>query len=335
MARRRKSRRSGARKHRFSLRGNTPLTLFIGAAIGIVGFWLSVQLLNSPVIASMFLEQRPSIETPRKVSPQSTRVLPTDLSPEFHKRVPVPMPRPEIAVTPAKQEVPKITITSGKGPKVVFVIDDVGYHDRLERLLFSVPMPLTLAIMPQLEFSTHFSREGKKRGYEIILHQPMEPETQYGEPDPGMITTWMSKDQVQRMLKLDLSTVPDAEGINNHMGSKATQNAKMMRWVLEVLKDRKLFFLDSMTTNLSVGWVTAQSMDLPHLKRNVFLDNEDNTRYIENQVWQLIEQAKVHGYAIGIGHYRQTTLDVLKRLAPKIKKQGVEIVNLKEILKQQ
>ncbi|MBI4971049.1 MAG: divergent polysaccharide deacetylase family protein [Candidatus Omnitrophica bacterium] len=336
MARRRRSRGGGARRRRFSLKGNTPLTLFLGAAIGIVGFWLAVQLANSPLVASIFLEKHPSIEVSRKISAQSTRILPSDLSPEYHKPIAVPVtPKIEKTAVPVEKEVPKAVIPSKQGPRVAIVIDDIGYHDRLERLLFSTKLPLTLSIMPQLEFSTHFSREGKKRGYEIILHQPMEPEVQFGDSDPGMISTWMNKEQVQRMLKLDLSTVPDADGMNNHMGSKATENAKLMRWVFEVLKERNLFFLDSVTSAHSLGWATAQSVNLPHLKRNVFLDNEDNPKYIENQIWQLLEKAKTQGFAIGIGHYRQTTLDVLKRMAPKIKKQGVEVVSLKDLLKQQ
>src|SRR3990167_8735129 len=86
MPRRRRSRGGGGRRRRFSLRGNTPLTLFLGAAIGIVGFWSAVQLANSPVVAAIFLEKRPTIEMPRKViNPQSTRVLPSDLSPEYHR----------------------------------------------------------------------------------------------------------------------------------------------------------------------------------------------------------------------------------------------------------
>jgi len=333
---RRSRRRRGRGKFPFGQ--NSYIVFFWGAAVGIIGFWLAVKLINSPLVASIFSERNVAQSIPSHLSESSsasiTRILPSDLNPgTSHKSVPPPLKASKTIFGLKKESTPLVS-QSRKGPKIVFVIDDIGYHDRYETLLFSTGVPLTLAILPQLSFSTHFSKEGEKRGYEIILHQPMEPETRISDPDPGTITTRMNKGEVKKVLTQNLATVPDAEGINNHMGSKVTQNAKTMRWVLEELKKRKLFFLDSMTTENSIGWLTAGEMKVQNLKRSVFLDNENDTKYIESRIRELIESAKLHGFAIGIGHYRQTTLESIKKMSPQIKKQGVQIVNLKEILEQ-
>ncbi len=218
-------------------------------------------------------------------------------------------------------------------PKIVFVIDDVGYHLRYEQLLYSAGAPLTIAILPQLDYSEHFSREARRRGYEVILHQPMEPLGKNVDPGPGVIKGGMRRSEVERVLDKNLRTVPGASGINNHMGSKATQDGQIMNWVISELKDRNMFFLDSMTSNNSMGWRTARSKGLPYLKRSVFIDNEDDAVYIANQIGKLIDKAKKEGYAIGIGHYKRKTLETIRRMAPQINRKGVQIVRLREVVK--
>ncbi len=336
MPRRRRNRKS---RGKFNLGRNAPFTFFLGACVGIVGFWLAVKMLNSPLVASIFLDHS-AIELSEIQKSKSsgfssvTRVLPNDLSPEFHKKPSVAVNKIEKAAVTPKRETFMPAFRSKKGPKIVFVIDDIGYHNYYEKELFNTGVPLTFAILPQLSYSTYYSMIGKKRGYEIILHQPLEPEGEWGQTDPGFITTGMNRDQAKQMLERNLKTVPDAIGINNHMGSKATQNSKLMRWIFDELKKKKMFFLDSMTSSNSIAWVTAQNVNLPQLKRNVFLDNEDDTAYIERQIWQLVDQAKDQGYAVGIGHYRKKTLDAIKKLVPKIKKQGIQMVTLQELIKQ-
>jgi len=244
-------------------------------------------------------------------------------------------------VITVKKKTPVVTTTSKPSvvvsrsattPKIIFVIDDVGYHLRYENLLFSTGLPLTIAILPQLDHSRHFSREGKRKGYEIILHQPLQPQSNRVNPGPGLITTSMGKKEVLQILDKNLKTVPDAVGINNHMGSRATQDVSVMKWIMRELKSRRMFFLDSMTSANSVGWRMARQQNLPYVKRSVFIDNEDDYQYIENQIWKLVDEAKKNGVAIGIGHYKQKTLETIRRMGPKIKRQGIKVVRLREVL---
>lgn len=217
-------------------------------------------------------------------------------------------------------------------PKIAIVIDDVGYDNHLGDLLWSFPHAVTLAIIPELKFSEFFAKEGKKHGFEIILHQPMEPIRKLAAEDPTMIKTGMNDKTVSKILDKNLKTVKTAVGINNHMGSLATQDRLVMRTVLKELKKKNMFFLDSLTTSQSVGREEAQNIGLPYLSRDVFLDNELEADYIHAQMEQLVHIARSTGSAIGIGHYKYNTLSVLKEELERLKDQGFEVVMLRDLL---
>ena len=217
-------------------------------------------------------------------------------------------------------------------PKLVIVVDDVGNDDHLKDLLWSFPHSVTLAVIPRLPYSEYFSKEGKKRKFEIILHQPMEPLQPINQKDATMIKVGMPDDEIEKILDQNLKSVSSAVGINNHMGSRATQDRKVMRAVLSELKKRRLFFLDSLTTSRSVGRDEAGLVGTPFLERTVFLDNELEPDYIHSQIEHLAQSARKNGAAIGICHYKWNTLTVLRDALSELKSQGFEIVTLKDLL---
>ncbi len=217
-------------------------------------------------------------------------------------------------------------------PKIAIVIDDVGNDDNLKDVLWSFPHTVTLAIIPKLPRSEYFSTEGKKHGFEIILHQPMEPIRPVGEDDATMIKVKMSDRDIAEILGSNLQSVASAVGMNNHMGSLATQDERVMQVVLSELKKRGLFFLDSLTTSRSVCRKAANVVKLPYLARDVFLDNEMEPDYIHGQIEQLAQTARKMGSAIGIGHYKWNTLVVLKEEIARLEAQGFQIVTLRDLL---
>jgi len=232
---------------------------------------------------------------------------------------------------PLKQLVlPRNDVTNK--PRIVFVIDDLGYNKRQAEFLFSISHPLTLAILPQLPYSKYFSEEGKKYGFEIILHQPLEPESKIQDPGPGLIKTDMTVEQIQRILEENLLTVPDAIGINNHMGSHATRDRRVMYIIAKELKEKKLLFLDSMTHPQSVAHRVTFALGIPTLKRNVFLDNEDKYDSILERIKETAQIATEKGQAVAIGHIRKNTLQAIKDSIPKLEAEGYEIVSLGKLL---
>lgn len=165
-----------------------------------------------------------------------------------------------------------------------------------------------------------------RQGREVILHLPMEPLNRRVNPGPGALLVSMSSDQIRLSVTAALDTSPYFDGLNNHMGSRLTQDAKAMGIVLSVLKDRKLFFIDSMTINTSVGWKEARRMMVPTCKRDVFLDDNLLAAAIRSQIAKAVEIAKVRGAALAIGHPREITLRTLQAAASYFRQEGVEMV---------
>lgn len=218
-------------------------------------------------------------------------------------------------------------------PKIAFVIDDLGYNKRQAELLFSIDHPLTISILPQLAHSRYFSEEGKKHGFETLLHQPLEPENPNEDPGPGLIKADMTSEQVEEILEKNLSTVPGVIGVSNHMGSQTTRDRRIMYVLAKELKERNLFFLDSLTHSQSVAHHVTFALGIPTAKRDVFLDNEDVYESIVEQIKETAAIAKTNGKAVAIGHIRQNTLEAIKNMIPKLEAEGFEFVTLKELMK--
>jgi polysaccharide deacetylase 2 family uncharacterized protein YibQ len=143
----------------------------------------------------------------------------------------------------------------------------------------------------------------------------------------------MKPDLVSKIVEDDLNQLPSVEGVNNHMGSKATGDRALMKIILKKLKKKGLFFIDSMTAHNSVCSALAVEMGLAFGKRDVFLDNINTREAITKQLLILAQKARRRGYAVAIGHDRHLTLQILKEELPLLEKQGFQIVSVKGLLK--
>lgn len=231
-------------------------------------------------------------------------------------RTPLPVVRP-----PQKPRTPIL------GPAITFVIDDIGHNNSYQEEWEKLGSNITYAILPNLKYSQHFARLSLKTGAEVILHLPL-PSEKGTIPGPGLITTNMSEEDLMEVLTRDLSTVPYHVGVNNHMGSRGTADSRIMKLILSELKRRDLFFLDSYTSAKTVSFSVGREIGMPVLKRDIFLDNIDEPGAIREQVEKAAQQAKWHGRAIAIGHYRYNTVKVLQEQIPLLKKRGFQIVSL-------
>lgn len=216
--------------------------------------------------------------------------------------------------------------------KLAIVIDDAGYHgDNLEGFL-SFPGPLAVSVLPGLEGSMYAAQRTVAAGKELLLHLPMEPENGK-DPGPGAVFTNMNDREVLGLVTRHIDSLPGAIGVNNHMGSRATGDERIMRLLLGELKKRALFFLDSRTTPRSVGKKTAKDLNLPFLERAVFLDNEKNTLAIRESIQKGKTIAEKRGYAVMIGHVWCTELaEVLLEVYPEILSEGYQFYPLSELL---
>lgn len=209
------------------------------------------------------------------------------------------------------------------GGKLFVVIDDVGNNISDLEYFLDVPVDITFAVMPERTYSIESAKMIRKAGFEFILHQPMEPEGQY-DPGVGAIYTSMSKDQIVKILDENLREFPDIRGINNHMGSKATADRKVMTAVLSYIKRHEMFFLDSVTTHKSIAQEVATDLGVPFAKRNVvFLDNDSDKDAIQKAFTTGTEMAAAKGSAVMIGHLKSHALvEIIKEMAPDLSKNG-------------
>lgn len=228
------------------------------------------------------------------------------------------------------------TSTQAGTPKIAIVIDDFGGADTtgVDEML-SIKCPLTVAVMPNLPNSREHALRAATAGFQVILHLPMEPVN--GKSSwlgPGAVYCNLTDEEIMERLKKDLDSVPLAVGINNHTGSRATANGRVMKAVLEVAKERSLFFLDSRTTSHTVVASLARDLDVPCVNRDVFLDEIGSKYEIKRQIYRLVDIARKNGSAIAIGHVGymgKYTASVLKETIPELENQNVQFVFVSEL----
>jgi polysaccharide deacetylase 2 family uncharacterized protein YibQ len=229
---------------------------------------------------------------------------------------------------PVEREKRKPPEEKKKEYRIAVIIDDVGYFSARINGYLEFGGKLTFSILPALERSGEYARILHDGGFEVMIHIPMEPIT-YPETDPGplAILTGDTQSDIEHKIGLMAAENPHAEGANNHMGSKATQDRLVMQYTLDSLKGRGLFFVDSVTTNDSCGYAVARERKVPAARRDVFLDNEDSFAYINDQFEHLKALAKQQGTAIGIGHITKAhTLEVLKYQLPRLEKEQFRLI---------
>ncbi len=216
-------------------------------------------------------------------------------------------------------------VASEQPVRIAIIIDDLGNDYYLSNQALQLPGNLTFAILPQLPLSTPLSERARQLGKEVMLHLPMQT-THIRTLGPGGLTMELTRTQFEDVIRKNLASVPDAVGINNHMGSLLTQHPGAMDWLMGTMKSAgNLFFVDSRTNVGTVAQQSAQQAGLANSRRDVFLDNEQTPEYIHAQLQQLVRLARRHGSAIGIGHPYPVTIETLKKELPKLAAQGVII----------
>ena len=206
---------------------------------------------------------------------------------------------------------------------IIIIIDDFGYrNDEVSEGFLTLNADLTFAVIPGHENSKLFAKKADNMGYEIIIHMPMESTADtHGELD-YILTENMTSNEIEERVEKVISEFPEAIGLNNHQGSKATADKRIMNIVSNVLKRHGKYFVDSRTTSQTVAEGIMRSRGVPTARRHVFLDNNNDVNKIREQLYKLVEMAEDKGAAIGIGHAKKSTLQVLKAEIPKLKKNG-------------
>ncbi len=211
--------------------------------------------------------------------------------------------------------------------RAAIVIDDMGLDLEAAHKLLALDYPLTFSVLPYLRYTQVIAQEVHRRGHEVMLHLPMEPEPgAHTSPGKGAILVGMNAAEVQRVVQNDLAAVPYVAGVNNHMGSRATQDAALMAEVMKTLADHRLYFIDSRTTGASAALEAARRQRLPSFYRAVFLDNTETVPYTLGQLREFRHKVEQDGVALAIGHPHATTITALEKFLPELEQADIELV---------
>lgn len=210
---------------------------------------------------------------------------------------------------------------------VAIIVDDMGNSMREANTLLAINVPITFSIIPGCAKVREVAEAAHRRGGEVMVHIPMEPRGYQQKPfEKNGLLLALSDEEIEKRMEAYLGAVPHADGANNHMGSRFTEERDKMKVVLNVLKGKGMFFIDSKTSPASVADRLAREMGVPAASRNVFLDNEQDVGAISAQIEKLADMAKRNGSAIGICHPHKTTLQALLATLPALKAEGVNFV---------
>ena len=217
---------------------------------------------------------------------------------------------------------------------IVLVIDDFGYrNDNISDGFLNLSIPITCAIIPGHTASKKFAEKAVSYGKEVIIHMPMESENYSPGEDEYKLLTSMTSELIENKLIQAFESLPEAIGMNNHQGSKATSDSKTMTVLASVLKDRGKYFIDSRTSPLTIGEKTMVSFGVPTARRNIFLDNNNDLDKIEEQMNNLAKSAKKNGFAVGLGHARKNTLAVIEKVVPDLLDKGFAFQFASQVVK--
>lgn len=235
----------------------------------------------------------------------------------------------------ADQQPKQLSQAAAGGPVMVaVVIDDMGVSVPHTRDILSLEKPITASFLTYGAANRKQVKEAKEKGFEVMLHVPMMP---HAKADLAPVT--LSPDMQEDEIKNDFEQMLDRykglgmKGINNHMGSLFTEDEKSLGYVMQILKDRNLFFLDSKTTAKSVGAKVAAEYGVPYIARDVFLDNENDYNYIMGQLRQTEKIAHMRGYAVAIGHPRSQTYLALRDWMKELPERRIRLVRLGDLVR--
>jgi len=220
-----------------------------------------------------------------------------------------------------------------QAPRLAIILDDLGNDSGAARAVFAMPYPLTISVLPNQTHSAEIAQQAQRRGDQVMLHLPMQSLAKE-HPEAQELHGGMSRADISRLVSQFLNEVPGAIGVNNHQGSASTADKKLMAELMPVLKEHKLFYVDSRTSAATVAYDTAQRFGVRAAFRNVpFLDDVEDVAAVRKQIEIAIDGAARKKDAIAIGHAHPSTLEALKETLPEAKTHGVKLVFASELVR--
>ena len=214
---------------------------------------------------------------------------------------------------------------------LAIIIDDLGNNLARGEEAIALEGKVNVAIIPHTPHARALAELAVQQQKDVLVHMPMSSESK-SYSTQGMLTPEMSREVFAAAVERNLAEIPQAAGVNNHMGSELTQSYPHMRWLMQLFKSHGLYFIDSRTSAATEALQAARDSLVPSDRRHVFLDNESDEHSINQQLDTAINTALENGFAIAIGHPRPSTLRVLKKRLAALSDEGVTLVSMSHYL---
>lgn len=232
-------------------------------------------------------------------------------------------------VPPAAKTKSKVESKPGN---MAIIIDDFGYTKDPIAAFVNIGRPITFAVLPYRQYSNEAAAQALSAGHLVMLHLPLEPVSAAAQTEPTVITVDMSNQEIKTKVSAAIASLPGIKGVNNHQGSKATADRRVMKNVLEVIKANHLFFIDSRTNSKTVAAEISRQLGLRTGENELFIDNSSDIELIKKQLRQAIKMAQKNGSVTVIGHARPNTVIAVRDMIPEIEAAGIRLVYADQLL---
>jgi uncharacterized protein len=241
---------------------------------------------------------------------------------EMPKKASTGKPRPGLKSEPAPFE------TAHSSHSVAVIIDDIGFDLRIVENLAGIPAPLAFAVLPYTPHAVEAAKILHAAGKEILLHLPMEPySSPGGSPGSGALMADMDAEEIRRQVRADLAAVPFVSGVNNHMGSRFMEDGARLAIVMEELRAKGLFFVDSRTTAETRGRESAELAHVRFAERDIFIDHAPGRAAALESLTGALRQGKRNGAPLlMIGHPHMETVQAIRDVLPFWRKEGIKVI---------
>lgn len=278
----------------------------------------------------------PNLQEHSVNEPVATEIIIQDPGPADPAEIPLTSPATEsasvVSVVP-DTETSAVLPDSESNPEapeqpaaqLVLIIDDIGYNAEAGRRAINLPGEVTFAVIPYTPHGKTLAESAHQANKEVMLHAPMSNLSGM-DLGQGGLTLQLDEEEFLQTLKLALADIPHIKGVNNHTGSELTAAVQPMQWLMQELKSRELYFVDSVTTNISVAAATAEQYQVPSLRRHVFLDNVQTAEAIDFEFRRALTLAEKQGFAVAIGHPYPETLAYLESALPLLAERNIQLV---------
>jgi polysaccharide deacetylase 2 family uncharacterized protein YibQ len=219
------------------------------------------------------------------------------------------------------------------GTPMAIIIDDFGYQSEPIELFAAINHPFTFSVLPNQPFSKEAAARALSSGHQAMLHLPMEPLSIPEQVEKDMITVKMTDAEIQEITNRAIHTLPGVIGVNNHQGSRATADRRVMRAALMTIKANQLFFVDSHTSGQTIAVDVARGMGIQAAENDLFIDNSSDISAIKTQLRAAQRTALKYGSVTVIGHARSNTATALREMIPELEANGIRLVFVSQLVK--